>query len=88
MTDKVQSGPRLDESGLEHLLAGLTAVRGGDFSTRLAQTGDPLMDEIATVFNAMAAFVLIGLVAVYYIFERTPASPAAPESPDGSPLVG
>ena len=54
MTDTVQSGPRLDESGLEQLLAGLTAVRGGDFSTRLAKTGDPLMDEIATVFNGMA----------------------------------
>src|SRR5689334_19997674 len=50
----VQSGPRLDESGLEQLLAGLTAVRGGDFSTRLPKTGDPLMDEIATVFNGMA----------------------------------
>src|SRR6266581_9634399 len=50
----VQSGPRLDESGLEQLLAGLTAVRGGDFSTRLAKTGDPLIDEIATVFNGMA----------------------------------
>src|SRR6266446_5921909 len=50
----VQSGPRLDKSGLEQLLAGLTAVRGGDFSTRLAETGDPLMDEIATVFNGMA----------------------------------
>jgi signal transduction histidine kinase/HAMP domain-containing protein/CheY-like chemotaxis protein len=36
------------------LLAGLTAVRGGDFSTRLAKTGDPLMDEIATEFNGMA----------------------------------
>ncbi|MGH3178405.1 MAG: HAMP domain-containing protein, partial [Streptosporangiaceae bacterium] len=54
MTDTVQSGPRLDESGLEQLLAGLTAVRGGDFSTRLPKTGDPLMDEIATVFNGMA----------------------------------
>src|SRR6266851_4115262 len=50
----VQSGPRLDKSGLEQLLAGLTAVRGGDFSTRLAKAGDPLMDEIATVFNGMA----------------------------------
>jgi signal transduction histidine kinase/HAMP domain-containing protein/CheY-like chemotaxis protein len=50
----VQSGPRLDRSGLEQLLAGLTAVRGGDFSTRLAKTGDPLMDEIATEFNGMA----------------------------------
>jgi len=51
MTDE---GPRLDKSGLEQLLAGLTAVRGGDFSTRLKETGDPLMDEIATVFNGMA----------------------------------
>ena len=54
MTDMIQSGPRLDKSGLEQLLAGLTAVRGGDFSSRLAQTGDPLMDEIATVFNGMS----------------------------------
>jgi signal transduction histidine kinase/HAMP domain-containing protein/CheY-like chemotaxis protein len=54
VTDSVQSGPRLDRSGLEQLLEGLTAVRGGDFSTRLAKTGDPLMDEIATVFNGMA----------------------------------
>src|SRR5579862_7823956 len=53
MTD-VDQRPRLDRSGLEQLLAGLPAVRGGDFSTRLAQTGDPLMDEIATVFNGMA----------------------------------
>src|ERR1700690_2444819 len=50
----VQSGPRLDRSGLEQLLAGLTAVRGGNFSTRLAKTGDPLMDVIATEFNGMA----------------------------------
>src|SRR6201996_4254813 len=54
VTDTVQSGPRLDKSGLEQLLEGLTAVRGGDFSTRLAKTGDPLMDEIATVFNGMS----------------------------------
>ncbi len=54
MTEMIQSGPRLDKSGLEQLLEGLTAVRGGDFSTRLAKTGDPLMDEIATVFNGMA----------------------------------
>jgi signal transduction histidine kinase/HAMP domain-containing protein/CheY-like chemotaxis protein len=54
VADTVRSGPTLDESGLEQLLAGLTAVRGGDFSTRLAKTGDPLMDEIATVFNGMA----------------------------------
>src|ERR1700677_318045 len=54
VTDTVQSGPRLDKSGLEQLLAGLTAVRGGDFSTRLAKTGDPLMDETATEFNGRA----------------------------------
>jgi len=54
VTDTVQPGPRLDRSGLEQLLEGLTAVRGGDFSTRLAKTGDPLMDEIATIFNGMA----------------------------------
>jgi signal transduction histidine kinase/HAMP domain-containing protein/CheY-like chemotaxis protein len=54
VTDSARSGPRLDKSGLEQLLEGLTAVRGGDFSTRLAKTGDPLMDEIATVFNGMA----------------------------------
>jgi signal transduction histidine kinase/CheY-like chemotaxis protein/HAMP domain-containing protein len=53
MTD-VDARPRLDRADLEQLLAGLTAVRGGDFSVRLTETGDPLMDEIATVFNGMA----------------------------------
>ena len=38
---------------LQRLLEGLTAVRGGDFSTRLPHTSDPLMDEIAAVFNSM-----------------------------------
>jgi HAMP domain-containing protein/signal transduction histidine kinase/CheY-like chemotaxis protein len=54
MTDVMRTGRKLDAPGLEQLLAGLTAVRGGDFSTRLPETGDPLMDEIATVFNGMA----------------------------------
>jgi signal transduction histidine kinase/CheY-like chemotaxis protein/HAMP domain-containing protein len=53
MTD-VDQRPRLDRSALEQLLAGLTAVRGGDFSRRLAPAGDPLVDEIASVFNDMA----------------------------------
>jgi signal transduction histidine kinase/CheY-like chemotaxis protein/HAMP domain-containing protein len=53
MTD-VDQRPRLDRAALEQLLAGLTAVRGGDFSRRLAPTGDPLVDEIAAVFNGMA----------------------------------
>jgi signal transduction histidine kinase/CheY-like chemotaxis protein/HAMP domain-containing protein len=52
MTD-VDQRPRLDRSELEQLLAGLTAVRGGDFSMRLAAIGDPLMDDIAVVFNGM-----------------------------------
>src|ERR1700691_6054799 len=38
---------------LQQLLAGLTAVRGGDFSTRLPEGRDPLMNEIAAVFNGM-----------------------------------
>jgi len=38
-------------------------------------------------FNALAAFVLIALTAVYYIFERTPASPAAPDSGGGDEPV-
>jgi signal transduction histidine kinase/CheY-like chemotaxis protein/HAMP domain-containing protein len=54
MTD-VDHRPRLYESALEQLLAGLTAVRGGDFGTRLSATGDPLLDEIADVFNGMTA---------------------------------
>jgi HAMP domain-containing protein/signal transduction histidine kinase len=38
---------------MQQLLAGLTAVRGGDFSIRLPEGADPLMNEIADVFNAM-----------------------------------
>ncbi len=48
LAGKQQADPRLQQ-----LLEGLTAVRGGDFSTRLPLTGDPLMNEIATVFNGM-----------------------------------
>ncbi|MEU0119286.1 HAMP domain-containing protein [Streptomyces bobili] len=38
---------------LRRLLAGLTAVRDGDFGTRLPGDGDGLMGDIATVFNGM-----------------------------------
>ncbi len=38
---------------MQQLLAGLTAVRGGDFSIRLPEGADLLMNEIAAVFNAM-----------------------------------
>jgi signal transduction histidine kinase/HAMP domain-containing protein/ActR/RegA family two-component response regulator len=48
LTSSQPADPRLQQ-----LLEGLTAVRGGDFGTRLPHTGDPLMDEIASVFNSM-----------------------------------
>jgi len=53
MTEVAQPGGQPADPRLQLLLAGLTAVRGGDFSTRLPHTGDPLTDEIATVFNSM-----------------------------------
>jgi uncharacterized membrane protein len=40
---------------------------------------------VVALFSAITAFVIIGLVAVYYIFERTP-SPAAPVLGDDSEL--
>ena len=43
---------------------------------------------IVAQFNAVASFVLIALVAVYYIVERTPAPAAAPDSGgDDQPIV-
>ncbi|HYK31136.1 MAG TPA: HAMP domain-containing protein, partial [Streptosporangiaceae bacterium] len=53
MPTATRSSHQPADSRLSQLLAGLTAVRGGDFSTRLPLAGDPLMDEIATVFNGM-----------------------------------
>ncbi|GAA5019514.1 HAMP domain-containing protein [Kitasatospora paranensis] len=47
------AGP-LPEDGLRRLLEGLTAVRDGDFSTRLPEGGPGLLGEIAGVFNGMA----------------------------------
>jgi len=41
------------EPELRQLLAGLTAVRDGDFGTRLPEGADGLLGEIATVFNGM-----------------------------------
>ncbi|KQC39617.1 HAMP domain-containing protein, partial [Frankia sp. ACN1ag] len=53
VTDREAVRARLDDPALRQLLAGLTAVRGGDFGTRLPRVGDDLLDEIATVFNGM-----------------------------------
>ncbi|MFB7053440.1 HAMP domain-containing protein [Streptomyces vinaceus] len=47
-------GTGIGEAELRRLLAGLTAVRDGDFRTRLPDTSDGLLGEIATVFNGMA----------------------------------
>jgi signal transduction histidine kinase/HAMP domain-containing protein len=47
-----RTGPPVDNR-LQQLLTGLTAVRSGDFSTRLPAADDPLVDEIAAVFNGM-----------------------------------
>jgi uncharacterized membrane protein len=43
---------------------------------------------VVALFSALAAFLLIAVVAVYYVFERTPTSPATPDCRDDSPLVG
>jgi signal transduction histidine kinase/HAMP domain-containing protein/ActR/RegA family two-component response regulator len=47
------TGRQLTDPRLQQLLAGLRAVRDGDFGIRLGKVGDPLVDEIATVFNEM-----------------------------------
>ncbi|MFE3644441.1 HAMP domain-containing protein [Streptomyces sp. NPDC059169] len=43
----------LSEEGLRRLLAGLTAVRDGDFSVRLPDDADGIMGEITDVYNGM-----------------------------------
>jgi signal transduction histidine kinase/HAMP domain-containing protein/ActR/RegA family two-component response regulator len=53
MAEAAMSARQLTDPRLQQLLAGLRAVRGGDFGTRLDKTGDPLGDEIAAVFNEM-----------------------------------
>ena len=61
------------------------------WAARRRFVGGGLVYAVAIVvafFSAIASFVIIGLVAVYYIFERTPASPTAPDSPgDDEPVV-
>jgi uncharacterized membrane protein len=49
-------------------------------------SGAYVVSLVVALFNAIAAFVIIALIAVYYIFERTPATAAAdgePAAPDG-----
>ncbi|CAM3809547.1 HAMP domain-containing protein [Kibdelosporangium persicum] len=46
-------GGEVGEPELRQLLAGLTAVRDGDFGIRLPEAENGLLGEIATVFNGM-----------------------------------
>ncbi|MFF4359083.1 HAMP domain-containing protein [Streptomyces sp. NPDC001604] len=50
-TELIDAGP--SDGELVQLLAGLTAVRDGDFGTRLPEDADGLMGDIASVFNGM-----------------------------------
>ncbi|MFC7185272.1 HAMP domain-containing protein, partial [Kitasatospora paranensis] len=52
-TRRADEGGAVAEPELRRLLAGLTAVRDGDFGTRLPDEADGLLGEIATVFNGM-----------------------------------
>src|SRR6516162_8690944 len=54
----------------------------------LAGSSVYIIAVVVALFNAYVAFAMMGLVAVYYIFENTPTSPAAPDSSGDSPLVG
>ncbi|MCP2168248.1 HAMP domain-containing protein, partial [Goodfellowiella coeruleoviolacea] len=54
VADGVERGvDRVGEPELRRLLAGLTAVRDGDFGRRLPEDTDGVLGEIATVFNGM-----------------------------------
>ena len=43
---------------------------------------------VVALVNAIAAFVIIALIAVYYVFENTPTSPAAAGKPPGTDSPG
>ncbi|MGI5404523.1 HAMP domain-containing protein [Streptomyces sp. CA-135486] len=50
---RARGAGKVGEPELRQLLAGLTAVRDGDFGTRLPGEAGGLLGEIATVFNGM-----------------------------------
>jgi CheY-like chemotaxis protein len=54
MTEAWPDRSRLETTSLEQLLAALEAARDGDFSVRLPGSADPLLDDIAASFNALA----------------------------------
>ncbi|MFI8962740.1 HAMP domain-containing protein [Streptomyces sp. NPDC053493] len=53
LTEERPGPSAVGEPELRQLLAGLTAVRDGDFGTRLPDEADGLMGEISRVFNGM-----------------------------------
>jgi len=60
------------------------------WAARARFVGGGLVYVVAVVvatFNAVAAFVLIALDAVYYIVENTPASPGPDRSADDQPVA-
>lgn len=50
---RARGAGKVGEPELRQLLVGLTAVRDGDFGTRLPDEAEGLLGEIATVFNGM-----------------------------------
>jgi uncharacterized membrane protein len=57
---------------------------------RVRFTGGALVYVAAIVIalvSDLASFVLIALTAIYYIFERTPSSPGAPDGGDEEPVA-
>ena len=42
---------------------------------------------VIALFSDVASFVLIALIAVYYVFERTPSAPGASEDGDGGTVA-
>ena len=60
------------------------------WQARLRFVGGALFYMLALVvalFNAVASFVLIALVAVYYVLENTPVYPAPDRSGDNEPVA-
>ena len=64
--------------------------REGHWAARVRFVGGGLVYVAAVIvatFNAVAAFVLIVLVAVYYIVENTPVYPGGDRSADDQPVA-
>jgi len=89
MTTIHQRAVQPADGGLQQLLAGLSAVRSGDFSTRLPTDGDPLMDEIASVFNGMNEQLALFTSEVTRVsWSFIPLNTEAISSMSGSPAAG